>query len=385
MKPVLLIFLDGLMPDRVAELDVLRNLPQQARVVGKYGYSIACHASMYTGKEVSEHKYWFVWQRNEGRGIAARNRWMRYFPFDNIPARLLYHKFLIKDVKRTNTSFFGIPRTVHCRSKDLVDFNVTEWKNYDEHGYINGEVSFLDLYRNADLTLDLVGFDKLFPNESEALKIWSPDKNAQITYWFIGDVDHFSHKLGQMRKESDLYFKKLNAIMNAAYERFVDVHGEEPVVLAWSDHGHAEVTQYFDAYNLGKETDEILKTTAHIVDATAIRFWRDNQSDDQWAKNMEIFQSKLGKWGDVLDEPRQRELNLWPGDNRYGDVVIALKRGASFKRTIWGFSRGVMSQHGYDPSEPEMDGFVASNAIEFSDERVPITDIYYFAREIANV
>lgn len=383
VRPVLLIFLDGLMPEHAKRLDVLRQLPHQARMVGKYGYSIACHASMYTGLEVSDHKYWFVWQRKESEGLAAGMHWLRNPMLNNVPSRLLAHKLFFSEQKARNTSFFGIPRAVHCRTRDLLDLTVTEWLNYDEPGYIAGQLGFLDKYRAAGRSLDLVGFDKRYREESKTLDEWAPDRRADVTYWFLGDVDHFSHKVGQDREGAAPYFTRLNDIMNRAFDRYVAFYKTEPLVLAWSDHGHAEIKKYFDPYSLHKDVSSVLGNTPHVVDATYLRLWRTSDTDAVWKAKLTTISQRLEPWCDVLDEARQRQLSLWPGDNRFGDVVFALRRGAAFTRTMWGWSRGVLSQHGYDPQESEMDGFVASNSVAFSQERVAINRIHDHALAIA--
>ena len=382
-KPILLIFLDGLKPENVDKLEILQSLPYKGRIRGKYGYSIACHGSMYTGKEVSEHKNWFVWQRRVGQGYLRHKIW-RLRVFNTLVFRLLWHKFLIRKERHSNSSFFGIPRVVNLRTKDLSDLLVTERMNYNEYGYMENEKSFLDKFIDKGYSIDFVGFSKKYKEESDILKEWSPKEKFDITYWFLGDVDHFSHKYGQDSAEAKNCFNNLNKILLDAMNTYRSYYQEEPLILAWSDHGHAMINRFTDIYGV-EELKPILANTAHVVDATSIRLWKSFEDDTCWAKKINAFDKHLCPISDKLGIQEMKQSNLWPGDNRFGDVVYMLLKGECFKRTIWGFSSDVVSQHGYNPNDPELDGFYASNIIQSESDTSEINRIHDWALDLLNV
>ena len=372
-RPVLLIFLDGLKPENVSKINLLNNLKFKSRLKGKYGYSIACHASMYTGLEISQHKFWFVWQKKKGSGYL-KGPFFRGKLFDNLFFRLFWHKFLIRKAKTKNTSFFGIPRTVFCNTKDLYDLVVTEDLNYDAYGYLSPSKSFLDEIRDRNHSFDFVGFTQKYSEESLILDEWVPKKKNDFTYWFLGDVDHFSHRLGQDSDEANVRFEELSLIIDNAYQRYQNFYGTDPIILAWSDHGHAMVRENINLYHRKKGLRKILKTISHVADVTCLRLWKEHLSEKDWNEKLEIILSFLDGKIEVFSEQEMKKLQMWPGDNRYGDIVIMLKKGYAFNRTIWGFSRGVVSQHGYNPEDDELDGFVASNDIEL-EQKINISDI----------
>lgn len=381
--PTLLIFLDGLSYENIHKLKLIRDIRFNAKIRGKFGFSIACHGSMHTGLEVSGHKYWFVWQRQVNQGIGKNYKWIKLSIFNNVIFRVIFHKIFIRQLKKSNSSFFNIPIPVHCRTKDLIDFTVTEWKNYDEPFYVNGNKGFMDDIREG-LELETVGFCKTNKDESLTLKEWKPQKNKDVIFWFLGDVDHFSHEHGQNSQKADEKFKELDKILMDAYEKLIAEHGCKPKILAWSDHGHADLIEKIDVFQ-NKKLKRLLKNTQHIIDATYLRIWQTSETTEQWRKKVVLISDQINCAHQVLDHQLQEEFNLWPGDNRFGDVIFALDIGYMFSKNIWGWSNKIVSQHGYNPKYRQMDGFVASSVDLFrSKKSIDITKIRELVNEITN-
>ncbi len=83
-RPLLTIFIDGLHPDSLAQMPFLESLPHQRRIHTELGYSITCHATMYSGVRPDRHLLWFVWQRTEQGSPFKWLRPLRWLPAENI-------------------------------------------------------------------------------------------------------------------------------------------------------------------------------------------------------------------------------------------------------------------------------------------------------------
>ena len=100
MKPILTFFFDGLKPDSLAHMPFLNSLSHR-RLRTLLGYSITCHASMYSGVYPNKHLMWFVWQHSPE---TSPFRWLhsaRLLQYlDSLPMRLLVQRITNRVQKR---------------------------------------------------------------------------------------------------------------------------------------------------------------------------------------------------------------------------------------------------------------------------------------------
>lgn len=372
MKPLLSLFIDGLRPESIEHMPFLDSFREKHRIKGEYGYSIACHGSMYSGVHTDRHKLWFVWQRSPDTSPFRKIKYFLNLPFmDNVPGKLFLHKTATLFESEPNTSFFGIPRFVHVPLRFIKDLDVTEKRNYDEPGYLTEVPSLFDILRQNDIEFDVIGMDKSEKEESKILDRVNEHRHTPWIYWFMGDVDHFSHEYGQGSAEGIRRLGELDELLKRKYEQLVEQVGDVDFLL-WSDHGHIDVIEKIDIYEVFKESKRNLNDFLHVIDGTYARFWYDTAEQEQCIRD--TLESMSAK-GEILEIEDQIQHRVYPGDNRFGDIVFSLNPGYIFNRTIWGWSRKMKSMHGYDPNYPESDGVLISNIPIKANEQLQLIDI----------
>ena len=73
---VLTVFIDGLKPESVEEYMPFLNTFGKRRVETDLGYSVTCHATMYSGVYPNKHLRWFLWKYSPE---TSPFKWIRRF------------------------------------------------------------------------------------------------------------------------------------------------------------------------------------------------------------------------------------------------------------------------------------------------------------------
>jgi len=372
MKPLLSVFIDGLKPESVEHMPFLHSFKTLRRVKGEYGYSIACHGSMYSGVHTDIHKLWFVWQYSPKSSPFRRLKYLYKIPLmSTLPGKLFLHKTAKLFEPEPNTSFFGLPRFVHVPMRLLQYLDVSEKRNYDESGYLTEVPSLFDIFRDNDIPFEVVGMDKSEKEESKILARHTNFRKLPFIYWFMGDVDHFSHEFGQDSDEARRRLRALDKLLEKKYNELVEAIGEVDFLL-WSDHGHIDVHKKIDLYEIFENQGNNLYKYLHVIDGTYARFWFENPADE---KEIRKVLKTLEQDGEILEIEDQKRYRVYPGDRRFGDLVFSLHPGAIFNKTIWGWSRKMKSMHGYNPNVPESDGVILSNMDIVDDRQLELIDM----------
>lgn len=372
MKPLLSIFIDGLKPESVIHMPFLNGFAHQRRIKGEYGYSIACHASMYSGVHTDVHKFWFVWQLAPNSSPFKKLKHILNLPFmGSLPGKLFLHKTALLFENKPNTSFFGIPRVVHVPVRFLKYLDVTEKCNYDEPGYLSEVPSLFDILRGSNIDFTVVGMDKSEHEESKILAKHNKHTKNNWIYWFMGDVDHFSHEFGQTSDEAIKRLRLLDDLLKQKYHQLIEQIGEVDFLL-WSDHGHIDVFNKIDLYEVFEQAGENLNSYKYVIDGNYARFWFDTKRQEAQVR---AVLANIGEVGENLEIKDQIDYRVYAGDNRFGDLVFSLHPGHIFNKTIWGWSRKMKSMHGYNPDFKESDGVVISNMPLQAGRRLELIDV----------
>jgi len=355
MPPNVTIFLDGLKPDSLQHMPFLASLPYQGRMKTLLGYSIACHASMYTGVFPDQHLLWFVWKFAPE---SSPHRWLRLFPFpvliDHMPARY----FLTKTARLFYhpKGYFGLPFIVHLPVKFWSRLDLAEKKFWSEPDYLDTAPSVFDCLRNADVDFEIVGMIQKAARTSDAVDAHQFGDLKPWTYLFIGDVDGLSH---QFTQDSPQTISELIRFDQIIERKISELRKKCPDlrILAFSDHGHINVKRKVDIYEHFEHHHDNLNRYFHIIDANFLRLWFEKSAEEERCR--EILNDLDG--GFVLDDGLSQRYHVSMPDNRYGDLIYYMDAPAMFSKTIWGWSRSIRSMHGYAPDHAGMDGFIASN------------------------
>lgn len=365
MKHLLGIFIDGLRPTSLQHMPFLATLGNSRPLTSEYGYSITCHASMYSGLHLNRHKTWFVWKKSPETSPFRRVRHLARLPLANtLPGRYFVHKTASLFERTPNTSFFGLPRVVHVPNSTLEFLDVVEKKMPHEGQYLEDVDTLFDFLPRYNLSHYVVGMDKSEKEESKILERFTEHRGADFIYWFIGDVDHFSHAYGQSSETAIRMLGELDDLLAKKYAQLTEKVGDVDV-LVWSDHGHVDVEEKIDIYERARNVGVDLYGIDHVVDATCVRFWFNKPEDET---NVRHVLEALADHGEEINANISQKFAMDIGDDRYGDLVWFLKPGCIFNRTIWGFSRSLKSMHGYAPDLPESDGVILSNRPLTSDK-----------------
>lgn len=354
-RRVLAVFLDGLGADAISRMPFLAGQPTVRRLRTELGYSITCHASMYTGLRPDRHGLWFVWQRMPA---TSPFRWLRPLRFldrvDNLPMHLAATKVTRRFVR--TSSWFGIPYPVHVPWRMLPDLDVSERLLWTEPGYLAPARTIFDRLRDAGVPFEIVGMERGRLVGVAAIEAWQPREPARLTYLFAGDVDHASHAHRQSSPEVSELLGRIDRLIAEKYEAMARLDGP-PLLLVWSDHGHHDV-QRLDPFELLARHGIDVKRLDYVIDTNFLRLWVD---DPEQRRALAARLDAMGV-GHVLTDAELQAYRVAMPDDRYGNVIFYLDVPYAFSRTIWGFGRRLASAHGYRPDLPGSDGVLVSNA-----------------------
>lgn len=356
---VLIYFMDGVKYDMMKEhmpfLASMNSIP----MVSEFGYSCACHATMYTSRYVEEHKTWFIWKR----GDNSPYKWLNYVPglkyINFLPLKLVLGK-LTRKLSR-NSSYAGVPCLVNLPLKywplfelcDDVMWNDPEWKKEMPNLFTILEEKkiphkVIALHRGTRA-------DDAFREEAQV-----DYRNDDVVYYFIGYTDNVMHSHGEKGEEAQQYFKKVDAFIRETYEKAVKVR-EDVTLIAFSDHGHIDVEEpKIDINTFFRREGLHVNRYIHLIESNYARFWFRNEKER--AEVTEVLRKmQEEKLGFVLDDSYLEAYHLGVDPKEHGERIFYLDAPREFTKTIWGFGHSVKSGHGFDPALPKHYGIFCSN------------------------
>lgn len=356
---VLLFFMDGvkyeMMKKYMPYLSSINSIPLQS----DFGYSCACHATMYTSRYIEEHGTWFIWKK----GNNSPYKWIDKIPglkyINFLPLKLLIGKMTRKLSK--NTSYSGVSCLVNLPLKywsqfetcDTVIWNDPEWKKSIPNLFtiVNNagiKNKIIALHRNTKL-------DDAFFEENVV-----DYKNDEFVYYFIGYTDNIMHKYGENGREAQEYLTRVDSFIKSTYEKAKKVN-EDVTVIAYSDHGHIDLEfPHVDINDRFKSYGFNVNDYIHLIESNYARFWfRNEQERKDVTKVIEAMQQD--GMGFILNEKYQEQYHLRVNPKEHGELIFYLSAPHEFTKTIWGFGHSVKSGHGYEPTIPKHYGIVCSN------------------------
>lgn len=368
-KPILTMFLDGLKYESLKYMPFLNSFLYKHRMKTILGYSVGCHASMYSGVYPNKHLLWFIWKYSPH---TSPFRWLRGFEkvgiLDNLAGKYFCHK--IAGSFEKNTACFGIPLVINLPLKYWPHIDVAEKKLWNEPGYLEKYPTLFDILRANKIEFEIVGMAQSVNNSVPIVEQHTFSEIKPWTYLFMGDVDSFSHKLMQDSPEAIHKLRYIDRVMETRYREFEKKVGEFHSIVV-SDHGHIPIKNRIDLYRVFKKDGYDLNSYMHIVDANYARFWFRNDREKEIVKQV-LLELPCGF---ILSEELQKKYCVNMPDNRYGDLVFYLDAPNIFSKTIWGYGRTQKSMHGYLPDHRDSDGIFISNTETKDIDYVNLVDI----------
>ncbi len=126
-----------------------------------------------------------------------------------------------------------------------------------------------------------------------------------------------------------------------------------------------------DIHGVFRRHGSNLKHFIHLIESNYARFWFRNDSE---RATVERILASIRE-GFILTDEHLRRYRVDMPDNRYGDLIFYLDAPFLFSKTIWGFSRGQKSMHGYLPDYPDSDGVFLSQRPLVEGTHVELVDV----------
>ena len=356
---VLLYFMDGVKYDMMKQympfLSSINSIPLQS----DFGYSCACHATMYTSRYIEEHGTWFIWKRGEN----SPYKWINYVPglkcINFLPLKLILGKITRK--LSYNTSYSGVSCLVNLPLKYWSLFEPCDDVMWDDPNWKNEIPNLFSLMKLNNKRHHVVALHK----RTQADDIFKEEKavdykNDEFVYYFIGYTDNMMHSYGENGKEAQEYLTKVDTFIKETYDKAKKYH-DDVTVIAYSDHGHIDLnTPYIDINEYFKSEDLNVNNYIHLIESNYARFWFRNSKEKE---QVDIVISKLidEGMGFVLDEKYREQYHLRVNPEEHGELIFYLQAPHEFTKTIWGFGHSVKSGHGFEPTLPKHYGIFCTN------------------------
>lgn len=354
---VLTFFMDGVKYEMMEKHMPFLNSLNTRPILSEFGYSCACHATMYTGKYVDEHGTWFIWKKSDNSPYKWVNKVPLLKHLNFLPLKLFIGKLTNKLSK--NTSYSGVPCLVNLPLKywgmfepcDNVMWNNPEWKK--------DIPNLFTILNNHNIPNKVIALHKKTKSNDPFEE--SKDINMsdyEFLYYFIGYTDNIMHSYGE-GKESQEYFEKVDAFIKEEYEKALKT-GKNVQVIAFSDHGHIDVDEpkvNINDYFIGKKK---VNDYIHLIESNFARFWFRNEKEKEEIKEVAKKMTEAGL-GFVIDNEVKNRYHLNLNPKEHGEIVFYLAPPKEFTNTIWGFGHSVISGHGYEPIHPKHYGIFCTN------------------------
>ena len=329
-------------------------------LMSDFGYSCACHATMYTSRYIEEHGTWYIWKR----GNNSPYKWLNYMPglkyINWLPLKLVLGKITRKLSK--NSSYPGVPCLVNLPLKYWPLFETTEDVLWSDERYKPEIPNLFSIMRNKKVKHHIIALHRGTKADDAMKEEYQVDyKNDDFVYYFIGYTDNIMHQYGEWQKESQEYLTKVDAFIKETFNKAKAVRGENVTLIAFSDHGHIDIEEpkinindYFKPYGLK------INQYIHLIEANYARFWFRNDKERKDVEQVLADMTEKGL-GFILDKEYKERYHLNVNPEGHGEIVYYLAAPHEFTNTIWGFGKTVKSGHGFEPTLPKHYGIFCSN------------------------
>lgn len=358
---VLLYFMDGVKYDMMQKhMPFLASLHTKP-LMSDFGYSCACHATMYTSRYIEEHGTWYIWKR----GNNSPYKWLNYIPglkyINWLPLKLVLGKITRKLSK--NSSYPGVPCLVNLPLKYWPLFETTEDVMWNDKRYKPEIPNLFSIMREKNVKHHVIALHRGTQANDSMYEEYQVDyKNDDFVYFFIGYTDNMMHQYGEWQKESQEYLTKVDRFIKETYEKAKSARPVEDITLiAFSDHGHIDIEEpKIDINDYFKSRGLRVNKYVHLIEANFARFWFRNEKERIEVEQV-LAEMKNKGLGFILDKVYKECYHLNVNPKEHGEIVFYLAAPHEFTNTIWGFGKTVKSGHGFEPTLPKHYGIFCSN------------------------
>lgn len=371
---VLLYFMDGVKYDMMKKhmpfLASINSRPLQS----DFGYSCACHATMYTSRYIEEHGTWFIWKKGEN----SPYKWINYIPglkyINFLPLKLIIGKVTRKFSH--NSSYAGVSCLVNLPLKYWPLFEPCDNVLWSDSRWKSNIPNLFTLIKKENIPHHIIALHR----NTQANDVFKEEmqvdyKNDEFVYYFIGYTDNMMHSYGESGEKAQEYFRKVDAFIKETYEKAKSEH-DDVTIIAYSDHGHIDVEMpHIDINNRFKAEGLNVNDYIHLIESNYARFWFRNERECKVVTSV-IKKMQAEGMGFILDEEYKKLYHLRVNPGEHGQLIFYLAAPYEFTKTIWGFGRSIKSGHGYEPILPKHFGIFCSNkSLAVDREFAYLTDV----------
>lgn len=356
---LLLFFMDGVKYDMMQQYMPYLSSLNTRPLISEFGYSCACHATMYTSRYIEEHKTWFIWKR----GSHSPYRWLNWVPglkyINFLPLKLLVGK--ITRLFSRNTSYSGVSCLVNLPLKYWPLFEPCDDVLWNDPAWKKELPNLFTITKAHNIPNHVIALHRGTKADDAFLEERFADyAQDELIYYFIGYTDNIMHAHGENAPESAAYLEKVDAFIRDCCEK-AKKQRQDVRVIAFSDHGHIDLQEpYIDINDYFKPAGLNVNRYVHLIESNYARFWFRNERERAEVTSV-IERMQAQGLGFVLDEAYQAQYHLRVNPAEHGELIFYLAAPSEFTRTIWGFGHTVKSGHGFEPTLPKHYGFFGSD------------------------
>jgi hypothetical protein len=178
--------------------------------------------------------------------------------------------------------------------------------------------------------------------------IKSSKHEKELVIAYDDKLDMCGHEFGPYSTNCLRYAKFLDSALHMSYQKLKKRFGNSLTFVVFSDHGQCDQTNTLNLLpELAKAGLNIGEEYLCFLDSTLALFWPKNQA------TKEKIVKRLGeiKMGKVIDEPLQKQYHIEFKNRKYGDIVFALRPGATFFPNSYSPQNALKGLHGYLPED----------------------------------
>lgn len=325
----------------------------------EFGYSCACHATMYTSRYIEEHGTWFIWKK----GDSSPYKWINYIPglkyINFLPLKLVLGKITRK--LSNNSSYGGVPCLVNLPLKYWPYFETCDTVLWDNPQWKRNIPNLFTIINKNNIKKHVIALHRGTQANDAMIEESAVDyKHDEFVYFFIGYTDNIMHTYGEDGKEAHEYLSKVDSFIQETYTK-AKKENDDVTLIAYSDHGHINLEKpHVDINDRFKSANLNVNKYIHLIESNYARFWFRNENEREEITNV-VQKMQDDGMGFIIDENWQEKYHLRMNPKEHGELVFYLAAPREFAKTIWGFGHSVKSGHGYLPTLPKHFGLFCSN------------------------
>ena len=320
------------------------------------GYSFAIQSCMLSGKYPEETNHWlpyFYSPQESPIFFKALNKIGAIFPIDRLPS--------LRHLTVGQTRRFISKQGVHINN---VPFHIIDKLALYSYYYMY-ELPFFHelkelLEKKYQTSLTYMGPPKIKKHLYKSLLKYIRASNYEKEFIIAYEdaLDGLGHKFGPYSTECLYYAKSLDRVLLEVYQKLERRFGKNFTFLVFSDHGQCEQMHNLNLLSeLDRATLNLGDDYFCLLDATMALFWAKNKVEKEKVLGV-LRKIKIGR---VIDECLQKKYHIRFNDERYGEIIFALKPGGTFFPNFFSPLSAMRGLHGYLPEDDVQKGFLISD------------------------